>query len=85
MECAVNLYLISQGANQDYDTYDSAVVVAESEEAARHTFPRKWGREGNWWEQDYGEWAHPEDVNVILLGTAEKDIPGVVCASFNAG
>lgn len=31
----MNLYLISQDVNNDYDTYDSAVVAAESEEEAR--------------------------------------------------
>jgi hypothetical protein len=35
----MNLYLISQGVNNDYDTYDSAVVVAEDEESARKIYP----------------------------------------------
>jgi hypothetical protein len=36
----MNLYLISQDVNEDYDTYDSAVVVAESEDAAQHIHPQ---------------------------------------------
>ena len=35
----MNLYLISQTQNQTYDTYDSAVVAAESEEHARAIHP----------------------------------------------
>ena len=31
----MKLYLISQSKNDDYDTYDSAVVCAESEEEAK--------------------------------------------------
>ncbi|TGE52979.1 hypothetical protein C6P18_02595 [Weissella confusa] len=34
----MNLYKISQDVNDDWDTYDSAVVVAESAEAARKLF-----------------------------------------------
>ena len=39
----MNLYLISQTQNQTYDTYDSAVVAAESEDHARAIHPS--GRE----------------------------------------
>jgi len=35
----MNLYLISQTQNRNYDTYDSAVVAAESEEHARAIHP----------------------------------------------
>ena len=35
----MNLYLISQNRNNGYDTYDSAVVAAESEEKARMIRP----------------------------------------------
>jgi hypothetical protein len=35
----MNLYRISQQINNDYDTYDSAVVCAENEEEARRTHP----------------------------------------------
>lgn len=35
----MNLYLLSQTQNQSYNTYDSAVVAAESEEHARATHP----------------------------------------------
>jgi hypothetical protein len=35
----MNLYKISQNSNNDYDTYDSAIVAAESEDAARRIHP----------------------------------------------
>lgn len=35
----MNLYLISQTENIGYDTYDSAVVCAESEEEAKNIYP----------------------------------------------
>jgi hypothetical protein len=35
----MNLYLISQGINNGYGTYDSAVVAAEDEDSARKTYP----------------------------------------------
>lgn len=35
----MNLYLISQNDNRGYDTYDSAVVAAESEAQARAIHP----------------------------------------------
>lgn len=35
----MNLYLISQDINSGYDTYDSAVVAAESEKDAREIHP----------------------------------------------
>ncbi len=35
----MNLYLISQNVNGDYDTYDSAVVAAPNEHYAKHMHP----------------------------------------------
>jgi hypothetical protein len=37
----VKLWLIYQDQNNDYDTYDSAVVAADTEDAARRTVPGK--------------------------------------------
>ena len=83
----MNLYRISQDENNDYDTYDSAIVCAKDEESARKIRP-----DNATWEdvkrKDYGdEWAiHPEQVTVELIGTAKDDIKeGVILASFNAG
>lgn len=75
----MNLYLISQTENEDYDTYDSAVVAAETPEDAARIHPDGSG--------SFGTWARcPENVTVKLIGTATEGTPaGVICASFNAG
>jgi hypothetical protein len=73
------VYKISQDVNDDYDTYDSAVVVAESEDAARRMHPSQ----DDWcsWE-----WCDVTEVKVELIGAAnENQKPGVICASYNAG
>jgi hypothetical protein len=72
------LYKVSQSVHTGYDTYDSAVVCAASEEAARCLPVAGIGPSS--------AWAEPADVKVELLGTALDTIPaGIVCASFNAG
>lgn len=78
----MNIYLISQTINYGYDTYDSAVVCAESEEAAQNIHPRPTVPEEAW----ALEWCDPAEVTVRYLGIAAQHIPkGVICASFNAG
>lgn len=73
----MNLYLISQTANTDYDTYDAAVVCAPNEEAAKQIVPSP---------EVPGAWAAPQQVSAKLIGKAARDIaPGVVLSSFNAG
>jgi hypothetical protein len=79
----MNLYLISQEVNNSYDTYDSAVVAAESEDAARSIHPSKSDWDGK--SQMYETWCAKENVTVRLIGTAADDVSGVICASFNAG
>ena len=67
-----------------WDTYDSAVVCAVSEEKARQMHPS--GKPVVWGMQ-YATWAKGADrVRVLLLGDAcEGCDAGVLCASFNAG
>lgn len=95
----MKLFLISQDVNDGYDVYDSAVVAAESEEAARSIHPsRFYERLGNGWGFKYssgevkyeGEqtdcWCALDDVKVRCIGETETvQAGGVVCASFNAG
>ena len=81
----MNLYLIWQNINEDWDTYDSAVVCANSKKEARMIHPNgadDWdGKNG-----EYDTWCNIEDVQVAKIGIAYKKIKkGVVCASFNAG
>lgn len=86
----MNLYLISQEENQSYDTYDSAVVAAESESEARTIDPAnsdyyEWDTESESWQfvyhdgtkikQKRGDWANRlENIKVTLLGKADPSI-----------
>lgn len=96
----MKLWLISQSVNNNWDTYDSAVVAAETEEEARITYPdnngisdRFWG--GSKWLYKCGDgrfistshscWTTPDNVRVQFLADGYNGEPGTVCASFNAG
>ena len=84
----MKLWLISQDKNRDYDTYDSAVVAAESEAAAREMHP---GGHTKSVSEMRSVWARAwvadlRLVRVRLIGTAiEGTEAGVICASFSAG
>lgn len=90
----MNLYRISQNVVDGYDTFDMAVVAAESEDRARKIHPYSdlgpaynWDDNGpdNQWSSS--AWcASPGDVAVTLLGTAlPGTAEGLILASFNAG
>lgn len=79
----MNLYFIKRKGAVDYDQYDSAVVAAPNEEAARNTHPDGYSAVRD--EGAYGTWVSPDKVEVKLIGEAAPKIKGVVCASFNAG
>lgn len=75
----MKLWLISQAVNTCYDTYDSAVVAAETAVEAQQIHP---GGEGS----QVWSWAEVGDVVVVEIGEAlEGTQKGVICASFNAG
>jgi hypothetical protein len=77
----MNIYFLSQSDNRGYDTYDSCVVYAESDDAARLITPSEFAEFGG------GMWAScPENVNVLYLGVATLSMrAGIILASFNAG
>lgn len=93
----MNLYYIEQSVNSDYDMYSDAVVTAESEEDARlvHPYGYSWDDDKKEWYLTWTdgtrlsagnyEWASPENVEVTLIGTANGNMAGVICASFHAG
>lgn len=85
----MNLYLISQDENDSYDTFDSAVVCAPDENAARLMDPGGVDGEKSCFDGSWRSWAwvsSPDHVTVKLIGTAADDIPlGVVCSSYRAG
>lgn len=73
------LYIISQGFNDGYDTYDSAIVAAENEEEARNITPCQKEYAGQYW-------ASSEYVKVEKIGEALPHLEkGVILGSFNAG
>lgn len=75
----MNLYIISQDENNDYDTYDSAVVAAPDVETARKILPDECCTMNEWC-------SSPDMVEVECIGIAGADVEqGVILASFNAG
>lgn len=97
MDKTLNLYLLTQDENNGYDTYDSLVVAAYSQEEAIQIHPSKaycdicdgyqrFDVKCNLW--DSRSWASsPDKVNCKLVGIATEDIKpnSIVCSSFNAG
>jgi len=81
----MKLFLISQLQNNNYDTYDSAVVAAPDKETARNMNPKN-GEPMDEWGQEYSTWCSGrEHVTVRYLGEAVSVAQGVVCASYRAG
>lgn len=76
----MKLWLIKQDFNSGWDTYDSAVVAAETEDDARRIHPS--GNDGD----RMGTWCDPEHVSARAIGDATTGTSrGVILASFNAG
>ena len=96
----MNLYLLHAGL-YGYDTYSSAIVRAPDAETARTIHPdgeqrwngARWRVPDEWHDAAWTRpehcsttWvSHPDEVEVTLLGTAERSETGVVLASFRAG
>jgi hypothetical protein len=80
----MKLWLLINEIVTGYDTYDSAVVAAETEAAARTIHPS--GNNIYWKRETYCSWCRQDEVIAQLLGTALKGTKaGIICASFNAG
>lgn len=79
----MNIYLLTQDDEFGYDTYDSVVVAAKTEEDAKSIHPCTilgWDSFGGSWPKN------PESIDVKLIGKAIKGTPsGVILSSFNAG
>lgn len=80
----LNLYRISQDRRSGWNTFSSAVVVAESEEVARMTHPSGYPMYHG--TDDHG-WVLPMYVVVEYLGPymGGHDSGRIVCSSFHAG
>lgn len=78
----MNIYLISQKERQGYDIYDSAIVSAESEDAARMITPDGSEFTCTYWSN----WCSgPDKVKVEYIGTGYTGPSHVILASYNAG
>lgn len=83
----MKLYKIWQTVNSDYDTFDSAVVCAESKEEAKKINPDGSKDEiTNDEENIEWDWCKLDNVQVEYIGEARKGLKrGVIVASYNAG
>ena len=91
----MKLWRISQNANNNYDTYDSAVVAAPDEQSARRISPSAFSvwKDNSWhflYEDGHttpdtsSDWTMPENVKVEYIGEGNHTAGTVICASFNA-
>lgn len=88
----MKLFLLSQNLNNGYDTYDSCVVCAESEDEARKIHPSEYESPTWYTEEDplfCEKWVPPSQIDKIevkYLGEAYHKVnKGIVCASYNEG
>lgn len=95
----MKLWLLEQSVANDYDTFDSCIVAAETEQQAQETSPCQYHElvNGRFMHRQYSgalvedtpypAWAlDPKDVTVRLIGEADSNVPaGVVLTSYNAG
>jgi hypothetical protein len=97
----MKIYHILREKEGDYDTYQEAVVYAESEDEARLIHPSgmgyRWAAEhGKWmtrsvfgeWFDDGGSWIDPSKVVVDHVGDvldSPLTIAGVIVANFKSG
>lgn len=90
----MNIYLVQQDIVTGYDTYDSFVCVAESEQEAREMHPSDFEGLPNQdsWKEDFifgSLWVEFKDIDkvkVTSIGVAHSwQQKGIIIASFNAG
>ena len=81
----MKLWLISQSENSGYDTFDSAVVAAETEEEARHIYPSfgGWDTGPKRWNGSKWLW-HLEDGRVLDYSSGSWTSPDHVEVQFLA-
>jgi hypothetical protein len=79
----MKIYRLTQSENIGYDTYDTIIVVASTEEKAKQITPNSDSGFSDVW----GSWASsPDKVTAELIGTTTLFKAGtILCASFNAG
>ena len=97
----MKIYLLSQDFVSGYDTYDSAIVIAENEDEARKIHPNEYVTHvtNDQWMENYSggeeyknephdgvKYSDIDKISVKYIGEASKEQrKGLVLASFNAG
>lgn len=97
----MKLYLVSQNINNDYDTYDSMVVSAISEEDARNIYPDNiypydvgsvYVSDGKWMlgsscKLYTDDWVEYSETHLLSVEYLGETEKerGVILASYNAG
>jgi hypothetical protein len=94
----MKLWLVERTNYFGYDEYDSLVVAANTAEDAKKIHPSTTSEHNIFWEQDMGwvyrttygthkdtSWTDIKNLKVSYLGTTDREIEGVILASFNAG
>lgn len=85
MSAFSSIYLVSQNWESGYDTFDSFVIICDSEDEARNAHPCH--VIGDRW--DDSSWCPlrlvNEQVVVRRIGITQKQDKEIICTSFNAG
>ena len=81
----MNIYLLTQNeSNGWWDSFDSIIVAAKTEEDAKSIHPWDGKYTNNWGSKDWA--SKPENVTAKLIGIAIEGIErGVILSSINAG
>lgn len=75
----MNIYLVTQDVNNEWDTFDAMVVIAKNQDSAK-TLTIKYT------ENEPDTWAELQHLKADLLGKAEKGIEEkIVFQSYIAG
>lgn len=72
----MNLYLLTQTENTDYDAYSRCIVAARNAAKAKNVHPssKEWGND-NIWEKVSWTWcSSPDKVEVEFIGLAAPDV-----------
>ena len=83
----MKLYKISQNLNDDYETYNAAIVCASSEDEARHLHPHSGYLTADDGRHTWVTLGQINSIEVQYIGEASSnlDCPQIILASYNAG
>ncbi len=86
----MKIFLLTQSVNNDYDTYDSCIIIAENKNDAKIISCEKLEYGDRIEKTDrYSSWVGKDkidSINIEYIGEAkEGSEQEVVCSSFNAG